>query len=139
MGFYSSYNNVFSQLQTTLETIDSIKQVVLGEQFRLSNLPLAVINPSSTRISQGNIGEMLELRVNGEVIVVVRETEPEDWFTEIVSVMGDVMDAVLSDRTLSDNVLDINPREFTPGEITFSNQLYYGGLLVFEILLHYHR
>jgi len=137
MGFYTNYDAVFDAVETKLNTVSSIKQVNRGEQLRVSQLPLAIINPEETEIAQANIGDMLECYVGFSVIVVVRETEPENWFSEVVSVMGDVVDAVLSDRTLNSTVKDVIPTFFAPGEITFRSRLYYGGVVRFTALMYY--
>lgn len=137
MGFYTSYKAVFDQLEATISAIASIKQTVTGEQFKISSLPLAIINPEDTNVTQGEIGDLLECAVGFSVTIVVRETEPEDWFADVVSVMGDVVDAILNDRTLNGTVKDAIPTFFSPGEITFKNRLYYGGLIRFSALMHY--
>ena len=95
------------------------------------------MKPEETEINQSTVGSMLENRVSFTVIIVVRETEPENWFTDVVSVMGDVVDAILADRTLNDSVKDVTPTLFTPGEITFRSHLYYGGAIRFAALTYY--
>ena len=135
MGFYNDYSAIFNQIKTKLESVTSLKQVALGERFTIKSLPLAIINAGDTSISDAKIGGgLLELRIGFDVIVVIKETEPEDWFDDIISVMGDVMDALLADRTLGNNVKALYPTRFTPGEIRFQNRIYYGGLLSFEAL-----
>jgi len=135
MGYYSTYKAVFDRVKSDLEAVSNLKQVVLGERFRLTNLPLAVINPEETRIEQATFGTLLQNWINWSVIVVIRETEPADWFTEILSPMGDVMDKILSDRTLNGTVKDTTPTQFSPGEIRTRDKLYYGGILRFRSLL----
>ena len=120
-----------------LTAISGLKQVVKGERFKVTKLPLAVINPEEVPIEQGVIGTMLSCDVYFTVIVICRETEPEDWFADVISLMGDVMDAVLADRKLSSTVQDCIPVGFTPGEITIQGSLYYGGAIRFRALLHY--
>jgi len=137
MGYYETFNNVFSQVKTTLEDVSSLKQVVLGEQFKLTNLPLAIINPSGSSFAQAEIGDMLTNTLTFEVLVLIRETEPENWFTDIVQPMSAVVDAVLADRTLNGKVKDCMPTSFEPGEIKMFNRLYYGGLIRFKALLYY--
>jgi hypothetical protein len=66
---------------------------------------------------------------------MIRETEPSNWFTDIVSIMGDVVDKILSDRTLNSAVKDVLPTFFSPGEIRTQGKLYYGGVVRFEALL----
>jgi hypothetical protein len=78
---------------------------------------------------------MLENHVTFSVIVMIRETEPSDWFADIISPMGDVMDAIIADSTLNGTVKDVNPIFFSPGEIRTQGKLYYGGVVRFEALL----
>lgn len=137
MGYYQTFNNVFSQVKTTLQGVSNLKQVVLGEQFKLTDLPLAIINPSRSTFTQAEIGDSLENTLEFEVLVLIRETEPANWFTDIVSPMCSVVDAVLSDRTLNSKVKDCKPVSFEPGEIKMANRLYYGGLIRFRALLYY--
>ena len=137
MGYYQTFNDVFSQVKTTLEAVDSLKQVVLGEQFRLSNLPLAIINPTSSIFEQGEIGDTLKNTLEFDVLVLIREAEPENWFSDIVSPMSAIVDAVLSDRTLNNKVKDCIPTSFEPSAIRMANRMYYGGVIRFKAMLFY--
>jgi len=96
---------------------------------------MAVINPEPTDISQAVFGSMLECKITFSVVLMIRETEPTNWFTDIVSLMGDVVDKILSDRTLSNTVKDVLPTFFSPGEIRTGNKLYFGGVIRFSALL----
>jgi hypothetical protein len=133
--FYNSYKALFDRVKVDLETVSSIKRVVLGEQFKVTELPMATINPEPTDIALGALGTMLENHVTFSVIVMIRETEPTDWFADILSPMGDVMDAIIADPTLNATVKDVNPIFFSPGEIRTQGKLYYGGVVRFEALL----
>ena len=137
MTYYETYKAVFDRVKTVLEGVTSIKQVVVGGQFKLTNLPVAIVNPTETNIRQAVLGEMLENEISFDVVVVIRETEPSDWFNEIISVLGDVTDAILADRTLNGTVKDVIPTFFSPGEITFKQKLYYGGVVRFTAKLFY--
>jgi len=133
--YYDSYKAMFDQVKAFLQTLSSIKNVVLGENFKVGDLPMAVINPEPTDISQAVFGSMLENKITFSVVLMIRETEPTNWFTDIVSVMGDVVDKILSDRTLNSTVKDVLPTFFSPGEIRTQNKLYFGGVVRFEALL----
>jgi len=137
VGYYESYKAVFDAVKSVLSGIASIKQVNVGAQLRVRSLPLAVVNPEETEVTQANIGGLLQNTVNFTVIIVVRETEPEDWFEDVISIMGEVVDAFLEDRTLNGTVKDVTPSFFTPGEIRFTNRLYYGGAVRFTALTYY--
>jgi hypothetical protein len=128
---------MFDQIKAFLQTLSSIKNVVLGENFKVGDLPMAVINPEPTDISQAVFGSMLENKISFSVVLMIRETEPTNWFTDIVSVMGDVVDKILTDRTLNGTVKDAIPTFFSPGEIRTGNKLYFGGVIRFSALLFF--
>ena len=147
-GFYVSYKAVFDAVKTALvyvpaeeevpaQGVESIGTVVLGEQFTHGNLPKAIINAEAAPIGQASMGDFLEARVRGSIVLVIREYEPEDWFTDIISVMGDVMDALLADRTLGGVCFDSTPTGFAPGEVKFKDKMYYGGVVRWEAIMHY--
>jgi hypothetical protein len=135
--FYDSYKAVFDKVKNDLQAVSSIKNVVLGEDFRVADVPMAVINPEHTEINQGAFGSLLENKINFSVIVIIRETEPTNWFTDVLAPMGDVMDAVLADRSLGGTVKDTTPTFFSPGEIRTRGKLWYGGVVRFQALLHF--
>ena len=90
MGYYEKYKAVFDQVKSTLEKVEELKQVFLGESLKLSDLPVAIINPTETTVNQAEIGDLLENEVTFDVVVVIRETEPEDVFEELVKPLGKV-------------------------------------------------
>ncbi|MCJ7768153.1 hypothetical protein MUP79_07160 [Candidatus Bathyarchaeota archaeon] len=135
--YYDAYKAVFDRVKADLEAVSSIKAVVLGEQFRLTELPLAIVNPEPTEISQAAFGGILDNKIGISIVLVIRETEPSNWFTDIISVMGDAMDKILSDRTLNNTVRDVIPTVFGPGEIRTQNKLFYGGVLKFQALMFF--
>ena len=106
--------------------------MILGEQFTLGDLPKAIINAEPAPIGPAEMGDMLDVKANFSVVLVILEYEPKDWFTDIISVMGDVVDAVLADRTLAGTVKDVTPTGFAPGEIRFQDKLFYGGVVRFR-------
>jgi len=137
MTFYNSYKAVFDNLRTVISGVSSIKYVLVGEPFKIKSLPTALLMPARDDISYASAEGRLENRLTIDVMILVKETEPEDWFQSVVSPMGDVVDAVLADPTLSGAVLDIYPVYFAPGEFRFPNKLYYGGLVRFAAVFHY--
>ena len=150
-GFYASYKAVFDAIKTALEYVpaegevpevpaqgvESIGTVVLGEQFSHGGLPKAIINAEAAPISQASMGDFLEARVRGSIILVIREYEPKDWFTDVISVMGDVVDALLADRSLGGACFDSTPTGFSPGEVKFKEKVYFGGVVRWEAIMHY--
>ena len=103
-------------------------------------MPKAIINADPSPVSQAAMGELLEVKVRGSVILVIREYAPEDWFTDVISIMGDAVDAILADRTLGGTAFDCYPTVFALGEIRFTeveDKLFYGGIVRFEAVVHY--
>ena len=137
MGFYATYKAIFDRVKADLEAKTNIKAVSLGEQFRLTSLPLAIINPEQTVIEPETMGATLQCKVGFSVVLVIRETEPTNWFTDIVAVMADVFDAIVADSTLGGAVKDVYPTMFSPGEIRIQSKLYYGGVVRFQSSLEY--
>jgi hypothetical protein len=116
--------------------------VVLGEQFTVGALPKAVINAEPSPVGQAAMGGLLEVKVRGSVILLIREYAPKDWFVEVISVMGDVIDAILAERTLGGTAFDCYPTGFAPGDIRFTeveDKLFYGGVVRFEAVVHYEQ
>jgi hypothetical protein len=137
MGYFDVFNGVFQQVKTVLAGIGDLKQVVLGEQFKPANLPLAIINPVGSTFTQFSLGQTLQNTVEFDIIILIRETEPENWFSNIVLPMCSVVDAILADRTLNGKVKDCIPASFEPSQIRMVNKLYYGGVIRFKALLYY--
>jgi len=135
--YYDSYKAVFDQVKTALQAITAIKTVVLGEKFQVQQLPMAIISPDPTDIEQAAFGSMLDNNIRISVVILIRETEPTNWFTDIVSVMGDVLDKILTDRTLNNVVRDTIPTMFSPGEIRTGGKLYYGGVVRLRTLMFF--
>jgi hypothetical protein len=137
MGYYASYKAVFEAVKAAVEAKDSIDTVILGERFTLGGLPKAIINAEPSPIGQASMGELTETKVRGSIVLVILEYEPEDWFTDIIAVMGDCVDAILDNRTLNGSVFDCKPTGFSPGEIKFKQNTFYGGVVRWEATLHY--
>ena len=137
MGFYDSYKAVFDAVKAAVETKNTIKTVILGEQFTVGGLPKAIISADPSPMGQATMGDLIETKVRGSIVLVILEYEPEDWFTNIISVMGDVVDALLADRTLGGACFDLTPTGFSPGEIKFKEKTYFGGVVRWEAVLHY--
>ena len=135
--YYDSYKAVFDQVKTALQAVTTIKTVVLGEQFKVQELPMAIISPDPTDIDQAAFGSILDNNIRISVVILIRETEPANWFTDIASVMGDVLDKILTDRTLSNVVRDTIPTMFSPGEIRTQGKLYFGGVVRFRALMFF--
>jgi hypothetical protein len=163
VGFYTQYKAVFDAVKAALvyvpavpaegevpevpaKGVASIKTVVLGEQFTVGKLPKAIINadpaPPIAPIGPLEMGDMLDVKVNVGVVLVILEYTPKDWFTDIIKVMGDVVDAILADRTLGGKAKDCILTGFAPGEIKVpevkdKDKLFYGGTVRFQAVLWY--
>jgi len=73
MGYYSSFKAVFDAVKAAVETKDSVKTVVLGEQFSVGGLPKAVINAEPSPIGQATMGELTQTKVRGSIILIILE------------------------------------------------------------------
>ena len=137
MGYYASYKAVFDAVKAAVEAKESIKTVILGERFTVGSLPKAIINAEPSPMGQAAMGEFTETKVRGSIVLVILEYEPEDWFDDIIAVMGDCVDAILEDRSLGGVVFDCSPTGFAPGEIKFKEKTFYGGVVRWEAILHH--
>lgn len=164
MGFYSSYKAVFDAVKAVLvyvpavpevpavpahdgipevpavpgvpaHGVESIKTVIVGEQFSYGLLPKAIINAEPAPIAPNTMGKMLDVKVFFSVILAIREYEPKDWFEDVIKPMGDVVDAILADRKLGGVVKDVSPVGFAPGEIKFQDKVLFGGVIRFQAVL----
>ena len=151
--FYTAYDAVFTAIKTALvyvpagegtpaHGVEALKTVVVGEQFTLTGLPKAVVNPVPGPVESASMDGLLTVHVRGGVTVVIREYEPKNWFDDVIKPMSAVVDALLADRTLGGKCADCVVTVFAPGEIKFKDatgkdQLLYGGDIGFEAKLLY--
>jgi hypothetical protein len=164
-SFYTAYKAVFAALKTVLDYVLAVpavpgvpahdeepeipevpevpasgvaKTVFVGENFALTpETPVILIDASSSPIVPLEMGSALEVTVRVNLLVLVRESAPADWFDGIIDVMGDVVDAILADRTLSGAVKDIYPTNFSPGSISYRGKTFYGGQVTLEAVLYF--
>lgn len=167
MTFYSRYNSIFAALKSKLVYVAavpevpavpahddvpevpavpavaasgliSLKTVVTGERYKYEDgLPAAIIDINSSPIKQVNM-DQLEITANFTVLILCRTEEPDDWFTDVISVMSDVLDAVHADRTLNGTVFDVTPTGFAPfNNGKFANRTYFGGAVSFSAIMMY--
>lgn len=120
-----------------------LHQVIYGEgieKIALKRLPCAIIQPGHAVVSRtaalASVNEFA-VQVRGEVVVLIRESEPSDWFTQIIVPLGKVADKLFGDSTLNGAAVDAFPAGFAPGEVRVTNKLYYGGTVPFEALTAY--
>jgi hypothetical protein len=103
LGWKTSYEAVFTALKTLLEANSNIERAFTGEQFRLTKLPMAIVNPGETTFTPGGLvggTRHFQVELFFDVLCLVRETEPADWFAEVMTVTGAVVD-VLNARASS--------------------------------------
>ncbi|MEM2177033.1 MAG: hypothetical protein QXN34_06875 [Archaeoglobaceae archaeon] len=129
MSFKEVYESIFQAIKNILLNISSIKAVNIGEMLKLTDLPLAVVIPRDMRFEKAGFSRMLQCTLNIDIIIMIRETEPENWFADIIVPMSDVLEALLVNDALNSIVKSLMPTFFSPGEITARNKLYYGGLI----------
>src|SRR5665647_560459 len=164
-SFYTAYKTVFTALKSVLDYVPAVpavpgvpahdeepeipevpgvpaygvaKTVFVGENFALTpDTPVILIDASSSSVVPLEMGSMLDVTVRVNLLVLVRESAPADWFDGIIDVMGDVVDAILADRTLSGAVKDIYPTNFSPGSISYRGKTFYGGQVTLEGVMYF--
>ena len=98
-------------------------------------MPKAIINAEPAPIDPLSM-QRLNVSVVFSVILVIREYEPKDWLEDVIKPMGDVVDAILADRTLGNNAQDCYPIGFAPGELKFEkDKVLFGGVIRFKAVL----
>jgi len=130
MNFYSNYLAIFTRVAALLGKI-SDTTVISGGTFRWTHTPILLINPLDDVVSKGSVDTYQDL-INFEVICIIRETTPNNWFDDVISKMGVVRETIVADPTLSGACIDCYPTAFTPGEIHIESKLYYGGVVRFR-------
>ena len=151
--FYTAYKAVFNAIKTALtyvpaegenpaRGVEQLKTVVVGEQFTLSPLPKATINPVPGPMLSRSVNGPVEVLVRGSITVIIREYLPKDWFADVILPMGAIVDALLLDRTLGGAAIESVPLGFAPGELKFKDaagkdRLLYGGDIAFEAKIWY--
>lgn len=164
-SFYTAYQAVFLAVKAVLDYVPAVpgvpgvpahdgepeipevpgvpasgvaKTVFVGENFALTpGAPVILIDASSCPIVPLEMGSALDVTVRMNLLVLVRESAPADWFDGIIDVMGDVVDAILADRTLSGAVKDIYPTNFSPGSISYRGKTFYGGQVTLEGVMYF--
>ena len=145
MGFKAEYTAIFDDIEETIKALPSVKQVIYKEasnKFKLKKFPCAMINPGRFRLDPSDgtlVADVSDycLDIRGEIIVLIRESDSDDWFDEIIDPIADIVDAIFADQTLGGTCLIAWPHEGGPGEITVQNTLYYGGSIGIRTLKGY--
>jgi hypothetical protein len=144
--FYDAYNDIFEEIKDTLVSLKpAIKQVLMGEsgnKWNLQKLPCAIINPGNAPFNPSDTAgwasvDSFAVEINGSVLLLVRNSEPDDWFLQIIKPLSDIVDAIFADRTLGNNADDCVITLFAPGEANVRNALYYGGIVGFKATIDY--
>lgn len=130
--YFTSIDAIFDRITTDLQAVTSIKQVVKGKQFKIYTLPIAVVEPETGDMGQATLGSRIETDIYWNVYLIIKETEPADFFDTAYSLIGDVIDKILSDRTLNGTVLDTTPVNHAVGAILHENRSYYGARVRFK-------
>ena len=164
-SFYAAYQAVFLAVKAVLDYVPAVpgvpgvpaydgepeipevpgvpasgvaKTVFVGENFALTpDIPVILIDASSSPIVPLEMGSTLDVTVRMNLLVLVRDSAPADWFDGIIDVMGDAVDAILADRTLSGAVKDIYPTNFSPGSISYRGKTFYGGQVTLEGVMYF--
>jgi hypothetical protein len=96
MGLLQPYRDLFEQVKTILQGVSSIKTVLVGEAFRLGELPMAIITPRETIGERQSMNHLIKYTINFDVHILIRETEPENWFSNILPTLCEAHDALMA-------------------------------------------
>jgi hypothetical protein len=144
--FGDEYTAIFDDIKETLQDLKpDIRQVTMGEsgnKFQIQRLPCAIINPGNAPFNQSDTAgwasvDSFAVEINGAVWLLITDSEPDDWFEDIVPLLGSIVDAILVDRTLGGTADDCVITLYAPGELSVRNALYYGGIVGFKATIDY--
>ena len=144
MGFEAVYTAIFDDIYDSVKALASVEQVIYKAEGRgvIRKLPCVFINPGTWRLDPADgtlVADVANycLIVQGELIVLIRESDPEKWLEIIIEPIADIVDAIFADQTLGGTCIEAYPHEGGPGEITVQNKLYYGGKVGIRALKGY--
>lgn len=129
---YPKYYEIITKLRAILE--GKGYTVVEVEPWKYSDAPLAIISPALIGFETIAQRDAFAYTAGIDITLILRETEPEDWFADVVSKLWAVVDAIIADATLGGTVKWIYPVTVAPGRISKAGErpptkLYYGGLI----------
>jgi len=144
MGFKAVYTAIFDDLEATIKALSSIKQVIYKKEGRgvIRELPCVFINPGRWLLEPADSMNVASLNtyaldIRGTLVVLIRESDPDNWFDEIIDPISDIVDAIFADQTLGGTCDLAWPNAGGPGEVTLNNKLYYGGSIDIRTIKEY--
>jgi len=144
MGFEAVYTAIFDDLEATIKALPSINQVIYKTEGRgvIRKLPCVFINPGEWAMEPAdpmNVASVntYALEIRGQLVVIIRESDPKDWLDEIITPISDIVDAIFADQTLGGTCGMAWPNRGGPGDIRFNNKLYYGGSIDIRTISEY--
>lgn len=144
MGFKAEYTAIFDALEALIKALPVIKDVIYKKEGRgvIRKLPCVFINPGRWMLEPAD-SEMIAsvdnyaLDIRGQLVILIREGDAENWFDEILDPISDIVDAIIADPTLGGTCLHAWPYAGGPGDINFQNKLYYGGSIDIRTIKEY--
>ena len=145
MSFEAAYTAIFDDIETTLKELHpTVKQVIYKTEGKgiIRQFPCVFINPGRFTLDPADAMGIADvgnyaLDIRGELVILIREADPDNWFGDIIEVIGEIIDAIFADQTLGGSCLEAYPNSGGPGEVTFQNTLYYGGTIGIRALRGY--
>ncbi len=142
-GFKDSYVAVFEAVKTLLEKQKSLQQGQItydkdaSEIESLDKLPLLIITMTETKAVGTDGYGSYELKIPIVIAAVTVEYEQDNWFDNMITVMGAIVDALLDDPTLGSIVRDFVFVSFHPGKFTLQDRAFRGGFINFMATLDF--
>lgn len=145
MGIASVINNALAQVKLICDNYGTAS-VGVG-RYRVGNFPIILVSPGRTdkglEAMSGRLSEHDLLTINFDIIVLVKDTEPADWATEVITTMGSIFDAIENNPTLGATVEDCYGVFLEPARLSITGlegpaqKIYYGGMMSFKALAFY--
>lgn len=117
-----------------------------AQRFNPGTLPIALISvgriDAETATVETMSGRLLEITIPIEVVVVIRDTSPVDWLTDIILPLGGIVDTLSADSLLGGTCEDSHLTFCEPARLTLAGEgaggkIYYGGLIGWQARVFY--
>lgn len=124
-------------------TATKVEAVSKGSQrFVPTKFPLALISIGRIVSAPAEMGNDHYLEIPIEIVVIIMDTAPTDWLTDVIAELGPIIDALMDDPTLTAKCNDSYLTYCEPARLTLSGEgiagkIYYGGLIGYLVKAFY--
>jgi hypothetical protein len=151
MGWEALYAGVYDAINTALSalvTAGNLGQVGVaasddGRGAVMRKWPLAIIRMGEAQAAYSDSEQLADagkiaVAINAKILVICRDTEPENWMEALITPMSDIVDKIHADVTLGGKAFDtLCPVTFSPGQVEYAGKLYWGGVVGLRAIVTY--